>query len=167
MTSRHDWSQFVLRINIQAASQIIYDAWTTRAGLESWFLRQAEFTRPDGVLRPSNEPFQKGDTYLWRWHGYPDDVLEQRAVLEANGRDRLRFVFSGDCLVAVRVIQEADETLVELTQENIPPDEQSRIAYYNGCSLGWTFYLANLKSILEGGLDLRNKNMNLPNVVNA
>jgi hypothetical protein len=32
---------------------------------------------------------------------------------------------------------------------------------------GWTFYLANLKSVLEGGLDLRNKNARLQRLVNA
>jgi hypothetical protein len=29
------------------------------------------------------------------------------------------------------------------------------------CQLGWTFYLANLKSVIEGGVDLRNKNVDL------
>lgn len=167
MMSHHDWSQFLLRININTEPQKIYDAWATQAGLESWFLRQAEFKRPDGVLRTLTEHFQKGDSYEWRWHGYPDDVVERREVLDANGHDMLRFGFSGDCVVTVRVVREANETLAELTQGNIQPDEQSRIAYYYGCSIGWTFYLANLKSVLEGGLDLRNKNMDLPNVVNA
>lgn len=167
MMSHHDWSRFLLRINITAEPQKIYDAWTTQAGLESWFLRQAEFTKPGGVLRGKNESVQAGDTYEWRWHGYPDDVVERREVLKSNGRDLLSFMFSGDCMVTVRVMEEAGETLCELVQENILPDEQSRINYYHGCSIGWTFYLANLKSILEGGLDLRNKNMNLPNVVNA
>lgn len=157
----------MLRINIESTTQKIYDAWTTQAGLESWFLRQAEFTRPDGIVRQRNEYFQKGDTYEWRWHGYPDDVYERREVLVANGRDYLSFRFSGDCIVSIRVFEETGETICELTQENIQPDEQSRIHYYHGCSLGWTFYLANLKSLLEGGIDLRNKNMNLPNVVNA
>lgn len=167
MMSHHDWSRFLLRINITAEPQKIYDAWTTQAGLESWFLRQAEFTKPGGVLRARNESNQAGDAYEWRWHGYPDDVVERREILKANGQDLLSFMFSGNCVVTVRVMEEAGETLCELVQENIQPDEQSRINYYYGCSLGWTFYLANLKSILEGGLDLRNKNMNLPNVVNA
>ncbi len=165
--THHDWSRFLLRINIKANPQKIYNAWTTQTGLESWFLRQALFTRPDGILRPPTDHFQKGDKYEWRWHGYPDEVVECRAVLDANGHDLLSFGFSGDCVVIVRVLEEAGETLCELTQENIQPDEQSRIDYYYGCSLGWTFYLANLKSILEGGLDLRNKNIDLPNVVNA
>lgn len=167
MMSHHDWSRFLLRVNIKTEPQKIYDAWTTQAGLESWFLRQAKFTRLDGALRGKTEHFSRGDAYEWRWHGYPDDVVERRSVLDANGHDSLSFGFSGDCTVTVRVFEEAGETLCELEQKNIPDDEQSRILYYHGCSLGWTFYLANLKSILEGGLDLRNKNLNLPNVINA
>lgn len=36
-----------------------------------------------------------------------------------------------------------------------------------GCGEGWVFYLANLKSILEGGIDLRNKNDAIRNVLNS
>ena len=39
--------------------------------------------------------------------------------------------------------------------------------FYIECGKGWTFYMTNLKSILEGGLDLRNKNINLKQVINA
>ena len=57
------------------------------------------------------------------------------------------------------------ETVVELTQSRIPEDENRGI--YVDCSYGWTFYLANLKSVLEGGIDLRNKNVDIQNVVNS
>jgi len=57
--------------------------------------------------------------------------------------------------------------VVELWQENIPGDEDSKVNLHMGCTKGWTFYLTNLKSILEGGIDLRNKNISLKNVVNA
>ena len=36
-----------------------------------------------------------------------------------------------------------------------------------GCLEGWTFYLTNLKSVIEGGLDLRNKNLDIKGVINA
>jgi hypothetical protein len=36
-----------------------------------------------------------------------------------------------------------------------------------GCQLGWTFYLTNMKSIAEGGIDLRNRDIDFKNVVNA
>jgi len=54
-----------------------------------------------------------------------------------------------------------------LWQENIPTDEKAKVSWHLGCATGWTFYLTNLKSILEGGLDLRNKDELLTNVVNA
>jgi hypothetical protein len=45
------------------------------------------------------------------------------------------------------------------------PGEQQY--FFIECGLGWTFYLANLKSILEGGLDLRNKNPEIQKMINA
>ncbi|MCB9307849.1 MAG: SRPBCC domain-containing protein [Lewinellaceae bacterium] len=167
MVIQPDWTNFQLRIDIKASDQEIYNAWATRAGLERWFLRQAPFARPDGSIRPAGEKCREGDTYEWRWYGYPDDVVENRPVIEANGRDLFKFYFSGDCIVTVKIAREAGETLVTLSQENIPTDDASKMSYYNGCSLGWTFYLANLKSVLEGGPDLRNKNAQLSNVINA
>jgi hypothetical protein len=39
--------------------------------------------------------------------------------------------------------------------------------YFIECGSGWSFYLVNLKSILEGGPDLRNKNPDVKHVINA
>jgi len=52
-------------------------------------------------------------------------------------------------------------------QEEIPTDEKSMQSFYVGCKTGWTFYLANMKSILEGGIDLRNKNEKLQQMLNS
>ena len=163
----YDWSKFCKRITIKASIQQVYDAWTTRDGLEKWFLRKAEFTKPDGTLRERNSPIQTADAYSWLWFGYGDDVIERGSVLEANGRDVLRFTFTANCLVMVGVKLEHGETIAELWQENIPVDDDSKASLHLACMKGWTFYLANLKSILEGGLDLRNKNVSLANVINA
>jgi uncharacterized protein YndB with AHSA1/START domain len=37
----------------------VFEAWSTQEGLETWFLRKAEFTKPDGSKRTTNEPVQK------------------------------------------------------------------------------------------------------------
>ncbi len=161
------WSSFALRIPIKSEPQRIYDAWATQAGLESWFLRKAEFTKPDGAIRDRNSRVQNGDTYQWLWFGYTDDIVERREILEANDHNLLRFIFSGGCTVTVIVKRELGETLVELKQENIPLDEDPKMNLCLGCSNGWTFYMANLKSIMEGGIDLRNKNEQLSSVINA
>jgi len=36
-----------------------------------------------------------------------------------------------------------------------------------GCGEGWTFYLANLNSYLQGGIDLRNKNEKIQGVISS
>lgn len=165
--SGYDWSKFSARIDVRAGVNDVYAAWTTRLGLERWFLRVAEFTKPDGGLRDAAAAIQNGDHYRWLWHGYDDATVERGVIEESNGLDFLRFTFAGSCLVSVSITVEEGVTIVELRQENIPLDETSRVNYHLGCLTGWTFYLANLKSILEGGIDLRNKNEKLRKLVNA
>ena len=162
-----DWSRFGHKIYINAPLQTVYDAWTRRANLETWFLRKAEFIRPDGTVRESDSPVQKGDTYEWMWHGHPDTTVEHGVVTEANGNDRFQFVFGDAGTVTVDLTQADQATQMILTQDKIPTDEQSKHDYHVGCSTGWTFYLANIKSILEGGLDLRNKNPKYTHVINS
>ncbi|MFA8436088.1 MAG: SRPBCC domain-containing protein [Marinifilaceae bacterium] len=167
MKEDHDWSKFCLRININAKVQDIYNYWTTQNNLEKWFLRKAEFTNPDDLQKAPDSSIEKGDSYLWLWYGYSDDFEESGEILEINGKDFLQFTFGNAGTVTVRIITEHGENLVELWQENIPTDEKSRAYYYMGCSNGWTFYLTNLKSILEGGIDLRNRNDELKQMINA
>lgn len=152
---------------INASALEVYRAWTSRAALERWFLRVAEFTDSNNTLRSAESTIRQGDTYRWLWHGYGDSVVERGTILELNDRDYLRFTFAGTCLVTVTVQQAERETIVELRQGNVPTDEESRVRYHLGCLTGWTFYPANLKSIPEGGIDLRNKNVNLRHVLNA
>jgi uncharacterized protein YndB with AHSA1/START domain len=154
------WSSFKIVADIKAPVSEIYRAWTSPAGIESWFLKRAIFTGPDGERR-ADEHFQAGDKYDWRWHGFADDVFEKREILEANGRDLLKFSFSGDCIVTVSIAMHDDISLVTLTQENIPLENDPDKSIYVGCHTGWLFYLANLKSILQGGVDLRNKRLDV------
>jgi uncharacterized protein YndB with AHSA1/START domain len=162
-----DWTEFTKRIAIRASAQKVYDYWATQTGLEKWFLRKAEFKKADNTPKPKDNYVQKGDKYEWLWYGHPDTVAERNTIRNANGKDFLQFKFAGDCLVSVRIIPGEEETIVELTQEDIPPDDNPVTNLFISCAEGWTFYLANLKSILEGGIDLRNKNVKVLNVINA
>jgi len=162
-----DWTKFVKRIPVKADAKAIYLAICTPAGFEKWFLRNAIFFDHNEVRRHPNEIIQTGDTYIWNWHGHPDTTKEENKVLEINGKDMIRFGFADNTIVTIQIKNEAEETIVELTQENIKPDEDPKTNLYIGCGEGWTFYLANLKSIMEGGLDLRNKNENVKRVINS
>jgi uncharacterized protein YndB with AHSA1/START domain len=163
----YNWKQFTKRITIHSSPQSIYNAWTTQEGLESWFLRLAEFKTPDGLMRKRNESIQQRDRYKWLWFGYDDTNVEEKEILFANGKNELQFGFSGGCIVAVRIKQEESETICELEQTMPMHDEAEQRYFFIECGKGWTFYMTNLKSILEGGIDLRNKIESVKNVINA
>jgi uncharacterized protein YndB with AHSA1/START domain len=165
--TEYNWSLFIVRIPINAPSQELYDAWTTRKGMEHWFLRMAEFKTPDGQLRKDDEHVQRGDTYTWRWYGWSDDIEEHGKILLANGHDYFQFKFGEAGICTVNIKQEQGYNIVELVQSDIPTDEEGMHYYHLGCKTGWTFHLTNMKSIFEGGADLRNKDLNIHNVINA
>jgi uncharacterized protein YndB with AHSA1/START domain len=162
-----DWSRFVIRINIGAPADAIYQAWATRGGMESWFVRLSEYKDKNGVERTADEQVTIGDTYKWLWHGYPDESVEHGQILELNHKDHFKFSFGKAGICTVSIKEEDGEQIVSLTQEAIPTDEQGKMNFHVGCKGGWTFYLANLKSILEGGIDLRNKNLKLKEMINS
>jgi uncharacterized protein YndB with AHSA1/START domain len=165
--SAYSWDRFVVRIDINAPVEQLYKGWATSSGIVHWFLRWCEYRNADGSVKGENEFVQKGDMYKWRWHGYPDEVTEEGTILEANGKDFFKFSFgqAGDCSVTIK--QEQGVTIVELVQENIPTDEKGMHYYHVGCKTGWTFHLADMKSIYEGGKDLRNKNEALKEMLNS
>jgi len=158
---KKDWSQFMLRIPVNASIQEIYDRWASPGGLESFFLRQALYTTADGAAKANGQQIAQGDTYQWRWFGYPDSVTETGTVLAANGKDYLQFTFGKAGTVSVSVKTMEGATIVELIQDNIPTDEDAKFNYHIGCQGGWLFYLVNLKSLMEGGIDLRNRDEKL------
>jgi uncharacterized protein YndB with AHSA1/START domain len=167
MQPNHEWTKFVLRIPVSTDKQTLFNAWASPAGLESWFLRKADFTNTAGNNVNKQEMVNPGDTYHWLWHGWPDDMKENGTVLETNGRDRLKFSFGKAGNVTVTIKEEAGENIVELLQDEIPTDETSVVYYHLGCMKGWLFYMVNLKSILEGGIDLRNRKVELKEVLNS
>ena len=160
-----DWSSFTKRITVDATMRAIYNAWSTRSEIERWFLSKAEFAGPGGTPRAPDERFSAGDTYRWEWYGFANGSPERGRVVYANGHDFLSFTFADESVVEMKIVSEDGQKIVELTQKQIAPDDNLHI--YIGCGEGWTFYLANLKSILEGGIDLRNKNDKIQSVVNS
>ena len=150
-----DWTKFTIRIAVKATIDEVYAAWSTPVEIEKWFLSHAEFSDENNVLLSKTQQALKGDRYKWVWYLYND--IELGTITEANEKDFFQFTFAGNCLVEINLREEFEYTIVELTQKNIPTDENSKRNIRLGCHNGWSFYLINLKSVLEGGLDLRNK----------
>ncbi|SRR5258708_25089810 len=160
-----DFSQFKLRVNIKTSIENAYKAWATSSGFNSWFVGKMVFTDEKGVARSSDSLAQTNDEYTCFLNSHSDKVMVKGKVLKANGKNLFSFTFSKGCPVTISIYTEHDETIVELIESNLPTDEETIKKHYVGDSKGWIFYLTNQKSVLEGGLDLRNKNEAIKNVI--
>ena len=161
-----DFSQFKLRVNVRTSIENTYRAWATSAGLASWFLGKVTFTDGNGNPRPADALAQAGDEYACYFNNKkPETLLIKGKVLKANDKNLYSFTFSKGCPVTISIYTEYEETIVELIESNLPTDEETMRKHFVGDSKGWIFYLTNLKSTLEGGLDLRNKNEDIKNVI--
>lgn len=161
---KYDWSTVVKKVYIETDKQSVTDAWLKVDGLNQWFLREAVYTSKSGEHRTNT--FQVGDSYIWRWHGYADDVNESGEVRSLSPYE-FSFSFAGGSICSLKIEEFKTGTLLTLSQSNIPTDEKGKSYYHVGCSNGWTFYLTNLKSVLEGGLDLRNKDESMQGLAHA
>jgi uncharacterized protein YndB with AHSA1/START domain len=159
-----DWTAFSVKILIKASMEDIYNAWCKSSELEKWFLKSATYYNNEKKSIGPDEPCQTGYFYSWSW--YLHDAVENGKIILANGRDRVQFTFEGDCLVEVKLSEKLEYTQVELFMRNIPTDELSKQEIRLGCQSGWSFYLVNLKSIYEGGVDLRNRDERMNIMVN-
>lgn len=159
-----NWTSFTKKIAINSTISKLYNAWTVPEEIEKWFLREAYFENPDGSRVRRNENIQSNDIYQWSWFLF--DITEKGRIIEANGADHLKFTFAGDCVVEVKMKQNENDVIVQLTQSHIPMDDRSKKDIRLGCESGWSFFLVNLKSIYEGGIDLRNKNESLKGMLN-
>ncbi|RZM29392.1 MAG: SRPBCC domain-containing protein [Pedobacter sp.] len=159
-----DWTSFTKRIAVKSSLPEIYAAWTVASGLEKWFLEGVVFQDSQGNLSEVDKPAESGTHYAWYW--YLDATPMQGEILSTNGRDFLQFSFEGSSIVDVKLSTLDEYVIVELRHHNIPQDDNSRQHIRLGCSSGWAFYLHNLKSVYEGGIDLRNKDAKLGVMIN-
>ena len=157
MAAKYDWTQFKRTIRINAPMARVYQALSVPEQMENWFLKYANYYNAQGELRAKSEAFQKGDQYAWKWD--TSSHIERGEVTEANGVDTIAFTFADGCVVQFSLSDADEGTRFQLTQSNIKTDEDSMYNIYNGCSLGWAFWMVNLKAWLEHGINLSEKDL--------
>ncbi|MFV8370688.1 SRPBCC domain-containing protein [Flavobacterium sp. LB2R40] len=160
-----DWTTFTRRIAVRSSLTEMYDAWAKATEIEKWFLSNATYFDANKNLVAKDTPIEKDFIYEWNWFLY--EGMEKGKIIDTNGIDFIQFSFAGDCLVDIQLSIQDDYIIVELTQKNIPTDESSKQNIRLGCDSGWSFFLLNLKSVYEGGLDLRNKDPKLKGMINS
>lgn len=159
-----DWTSFKKRIAIKSSLDKVYDAWTKANELEKWFLKKVLFYDSNGTSINPDRNVQTGAKYEWLWYLFEDPMNGR--IVSANAKDFIQFTFEGETLVDVNLEENGDYIIINLHHHNIPTDNESKQYIRLGCTNGWTFYLANLKSVYEGGLDLRNKSEKLGIMIN-
>jgi uncharacterized protein YndB with AHSA1/START domain len=136
---KFDWTQFTQRVAVAAPVEKVFQMWTEPAQLRSWFLADAKID------------LKKGGDYEWKWLA---GVKEKGKVLSVKKPSKLSFTFAGSvCDITFK--KDKRGAMVILHQHGIPETERGKYDVYLNCSCGWTFYLTNLKTFLEYGIDLR------------
>jgi uncharacterized protein YndB with AHSA1/START domain len=158
------YETFTRKIRIDAPREIVMQYWLMPGLVKLWFTPGCVYASPENLERPENALAEVGDKYTWTWVEGTTD----------NGTFRMidfprRFVagwFNDTCEIEVTAEVEDDGTILSITQTNTQESEEDRMGAYWDCSMGWAFYLVNLKSVLEGGIDLRETNANIKGLVN-
>lgn len=139
---KFDWSQFTQRVAVAAPVEKVFQMWTEPAQLRSWFLADAKID------------LKKGGDFEWKWLA---GLKEKGKVLSIKKPSKISFTFAGSvCDVTFK--KDKRGSLITLHQHKIPVTEKGKYNVYLNCSCGWTFYLTNLKTYLEYGIDLRETN---------
>ncbi len=153
---------FIRKICINKAIDKVYNLAATAGGLSKWFIDKAEFFN-NASLRNENEFPSTGDKYRIYW--LYKDYSSIGEVIEVQKNETFKFTFGDAGIVTISLSEEGGKTLVELKQENYTGKEYDHEAYVN-CYVCWTFYLANLKSVLEKNYDMRDRENYMEGFVN-
>jgi len=160
-----DWSGFTHRIYVGRAKEDLWSALATPGGIASWFTYQTTIVDKNGRRLAEDQFPSQGDSVHWEW---TEGTTEEARILEFEPVDRIKFSWYGDKgWVEFRVRENDGRNYVELEQRMEGDDAEFLQDVYVGCAEGWTFFLANLKSILEGGLDLREYRADMRGLINV
>jgi len=154
MSESYDWTQFRVSMIYRAPLPAVFGAWATPAGLESFFIAEGDHRGPDAKRRAGGEIVTRGDTYHWRWlHGIdlPGEVL-------AVEPDRsVAYTFGSDMRIDVSFAERSGAIEVCVHQTGCATEDPDRAWQHLNCRSCWVYFLTNLKSVLEHGIDLRDR----------
>jgi uncharacterized protein YndB with AHSA1/START domain len=130
-------------VTVDAPRERVFAALTDAHELKRWWIT-------DGVSEPRTGGRFR---FEWRMADPADDHVQEGTYDEVVDGERVAFPWSGvgaDSRVTLSLSGSDGATQVSLVHEGITADDQ--LERYEH---GWTGFLANLKSVLEGGPDNR------------
>jgi uncharacterized protein YndB with AHSA1/START domain len=148
-----DWTQFKLHVSIDATPARVLESWMTSAGMESFFVEMMQITRPDAALLEGDAQAQAGDHFIWRWNSGYCIRGEYLTVIPGS---EVVFTFD-ESKVRIAVSPYLNGTLLELQQFDIPDTPEDRMHIHANCRGAWVYFMTVLKTLLEHGVDGRDK----------
>jgi uncharacterized protein YndB with AHSA1/START domain len=148
-----DWTRFHLYVAIDASPEEIFCSWSTSQGMESFFVEMMAIRNPAGRLLDPDEAVSSGCHYVWRWDS---GALVRGEFLDVQPGCELSFSF-GESKVRIRVQAQKAGTLLELCQYDMEDTEQNRMHLHTNCRSAWVYFLTVLKTLLEHGIDGRDR----------
>ncbi len=100
-----------------------------------------------------NEYFSEGDKYQWEWFF---NWKSSGSIAQVIPNKSLTFTF-GKCAVSVVLRPYDTGTFIHLVQSGMSPNEEDMVNLHLDCRCGWTYFLSNLKTVLEHNVDGRDK----------
>ncbi len=149
-----NWNEFTHGIYLNAPVGKVYEYIATASGITKWFVGEAKYYYKNLNIRLGKEWSVKGDSFLWKWMN--KDFELKGLVTESRSDRTFGFTFSPLYFVTISLAPEGDKTKLTLKQEYQPGSEKDEFNFLNCCTC-WVFFLTNLKSVAENGIDLREK----------
>ena len=158
-----NWTSFQHAILLDADLEEVFKYVATADGICRWFLGDVTYRTVAGVERPLNEIASIGDHYIWKWQD--KDFATKGEILDCQINSLFQFTFGSTFEVVIRLSSEQERTRLTLGQEYRNGAVEDQFQYLN-CCVCWVFFMTNLKSVIEGGKDLREREVDEELLVN-
>lgn len=145
-------NEFRHSIYLNAALEEVYTIAASAAGICKWFMGRAVYTEPDGRELGSSENAYEGCSFCWKW--LEKDLEIDGRVLKSERNNKFSFTFGKSFEVSFILENSGGRILFTLHQKYAADAEKNDFAQINCCTC-WVFFLTNLKSVIENGIDLR------------
>ena len=165
-TPQFTWGKFSRSIIISKKPEDVFLYIATAKGLTKWLLEAASFFTLANETQLLNLSFANElDTYHWVWKGKNYELQGQ--VLDCDvQRKRISFTLGEACTVEITLTEHEGSTLLKLTQQAVPGKTYDQMRQVNSYAY-WTFFLTNLKSVVEHEIDLREDTFTVEGLLNV
>jgi hypothetical protein len=142
-----NWDRVELEIDITAPVEVVAWHWTSSAGLTRWLAVECTFVGLEGDTYAEADSAEAGARFRMI---RADGSIEEGELVQADKRAVVA-AFADGSRLHVRLASRKGRTALTLRRSTVGADFEE----FRDNLRSWTFHLTNLKSVVEGGLDLR------------